>query len=344
MGPVIDEYPIYENRTVSAGEHHPWEEHALYNQKPIPQNLQDSLEYYRSVSFVVVKDGQLVHEQYWDGWNEATLSNSWSMAKSIVSVLIGMAIDDGYIQGVDQKVGDFIPEFTEGKNADLTIEHLLKMSSGIPFDEHYMNPFGYMAKALYGNNLRSITLDYDVETEPNTVWHYTGGNTLLLSFIIKKATGIEVSEYASRKLWRPLGAKHDALWSLDHKGGDEKSFCCFNSNAKDFARIGQLYLQKGQWRGKQLISSDYVAASISPMMKPDKYGIPADHYGYAWWLGNHQGMPFFFARGIKGQYIFVFPEKNLVAVRLGHTRSKYNVKKHPTDVYAFLDAALAVSE
>jgi CubicO group peptidase (beta-lactamase class C family) len=252
-----------------------------------------------------------------------------------------MALDEGKIKSVDQPVSDFLPEFKEGDNSKLTIKHLLTMSSGINFDEDYVNPLAYPAQSYYGSDLKKLTYGYKLRDEPGKEFIYLSGNTELLSFVLEKATGKTLSEYASEKLWKPLGAKNSAFWSLDHKNGLEKAYCCFNSNATDFARIGELYLDSGKWNGQQLISTQYVLNSITPA-DLQSGSAKNDEYGYSWWLiPDYKGHRIFYARGILGQYIICIPDKKMVVVRLGKKRKIRNDKApHPADVYLYIDAAL----
>ena len=125
-----------------------------------------------------------------------------------------------------------------------------------------------------------------------------------------------MSEYASEKLWQPLGAEHPALWSTDKNNGNEKAFCCFNSNARDFARIGQLMLDSGKWKGMPIIDSAFYVQSVTACNIPDDDGLDCDYYGYQWWI-RPEFPGVFYARGILGQYIIVIPSKKTVLVRLG---------------------------
>lgn len=340
-GPSINEFDIFENREVAAGTEQKWNHLKNYNTGKIPAALEAHFSEMQTVAFVVVKNDSLAHEQYWDGFGPDSKSNSFSMAKTFVSVLIGAAIDEGKIKSIDQPVSDFLPEFKEGDNSKLTIKHLLTMSSGINFDENYVSPFAYPAAAYYGSDLTKLTMGYKVTEEPGKTFIYLSGNSELLGFIIEKATGKKLSEYMSEKLWKPLGAKNAASWSLDHADGMEKAYCCFNSNAPDFARIGELYLDSGKWNGTQIINADYVAKSIAPADLKDVDGKQIDNYGYAWWLiPEYRGHRIFYARGILGQYIICIPDKKMVVVRLGKKREKRHGNDHPLDLYYYIDAAL----
>ena len=149
---------------------------------------------------------------------------------------------------------------------------------------------------------------------------------------------MKLSDYCSEKLWKPLGAKNPGFWSLDHNGGDEKAYCCFNSNARDFARIGQLYLKNGRWKGRQIVSEDYVKASIVPAdLVENDDGSKLTRYGYSWWMTDYKNWHIFFAEGMMGQYIIVVPDKNAVLVRLARNRAKEKINRLPADLYMYLN-------
>lgn len=329
-GPGIDEYGIFANRMVKTGSPQPWPVAKDYNKKSISEKYLKQIENYKTEAYVIIKNDSICYEQYWDGYSDTSHTNSFSMAKSIVSILTGIAIQEGKIKSVDEYVYDFIPAFKNGMDSLLTIKDLLTMSSGMSYAESYINPFAYPAESYYGDDIIASTLKYKVITEPGKKFIYQSGNSTLLGYIITIATGEKLSNYASEKLWRPLGAEYPAYWSLDHPGGMEKAYCCFNSNARDFARLGQLYLDSGKWRGKQIVPQNYVLASIRPAL--------SEHYGYNWWILNYKGYSIPYCRGILGQYIFVIPGRNMVVVRLGKKRGPVN-DNVPSDALLYLEAA-----
>jgi len=331
----IDDLDLFSTRTVKAGKGEPWAIGSDYNKKPLTPELRKTLEGYKSVAFVVIQDDSIRTEEYWDGYGDGAISNSFSAAKSIVSILVGIALDEGKIKSLDQPVCDFLPEFCHDDNQQLTIRHLLMMSSGLNFDEGYTSLFSPTTEAYYGTDLKEQMLKLKVVDPPGKVFNYMSSNTQLLSFVVEKATGSTLSDYASEKLWKPIGAEMDAQWSLDHKDGDEKAYCCFYSTAKDFARIGKLFLNKGKWNGKQVISEAYVDQCITPAPITDG-GQPNTVYGYQWWLTQYDGMKVIYARGILGQYIFVIPDLNLVFVRLGHIRGEKDADGQLLDVPVYL--------
>ncbi len=321
----IDDYKIFANRIVNTNNYIPIPESKTYNIK-LNTDLDNFLNKTNTTAFLVIKNDSIYSETYWDGYNQDSYSNSFSIAKSIVSILIGIAIDEGKIKSIDEKVTDFIPEYKYGYNSSLTIKHLLTMSAAFNWDESYSNPFSLTAKAYYGSNLKNIILHLKVIERPGVYFNYQSSNSLVLAYILEKATGKSISNYATEKLWIPLGAKHNALWSLDKENGFEKAYCCFNSNARDFARIGLLYLHNGIYNNKKIISEEYVKKSVEPIDLIDKNGNITNYYGYSWWLTSANNLKIFYAQGILGQYIFVIPDKNIVIVRLGEKTSSSSVK------------------
>jgi len=339
----IEDYRIFNNRTIIANNYQQWKISKNYNKKQIPAKYIKNFEEIETIAYLIIQDDSIKFEKYWDGYNDSSITNSFSAAKSIISLLIGIAIDDGYIKSVNQKVGDFFPEFNVGDNTKLTIKHLLTMSSGLNWKEGYSSLFSPTTQAYYGSNLNKLIFNLKVTEEPGLIYKYLSCNTQLLAFIVEKATKMSISEYASKKLWIPLGAKHNAYWSLDKKNGMEKAYCCFNSNAQDFARIGKLCLNGGIWNGEKIISKEYLDESFNPVIYlKDEEGSAVDYYGYQWWMVNYKGYKINYARGLLGQYIFMIPEKNTVIVRLGKKRSKDMINKFPADIYMWIDAALEI--
>tara|TARA_B100000886_G_scaffold335419_1_gene292458 strand:- start:90 stop:1250 length:1161 start_codon:yes stop_codon:yes gene_type:complete len=316
---TIEDIQFFETRIVASKNGKQWPEASNYNKTNITDKLRSRLVKNQSIAFVVIQNDSIRFEEYWGIGSRKSRTNSFSMSKSIVSILIGIAIDEGYIESVDQKIIDFIPEYKregENFNKDVTIKHLLTMSSGMSWEEDYYNPFGVTAESYFTKKLEQLMYHIDFNKKPGETWNYQSGNTQLIGIILARATGKTLSEYASEKLWIPMQATDDAEWMIDDINGTEKSFCCLNSNALDYARFGQLFMDKGNWKGQQLIDSTYVKASLSTDL--------TGHYGYSWWLYNTQfKYPVFCMSGINGQYVISIPKLDLVAVRLGHKDEKY---------------------
>jgi len=272
----------------------------------------------KTVAFLIIQNDTIQYENYWDEYDKSSIVPSFSMAKSITSILIGCAIDDELIKSVDEPVTNYIPELEENGFDKVTIENLLQMTSGLDFNEGYSNPFGDVATFYYGRNLRKAIKKMELESDPDQKFDYASGNAQLLGLILERSLKDKtISEYLEEKIWKPLEMEYDASWSLDRKkNGLEKTFCCINARARDYAKIGRLYLDKGNWNGKQIISENWVNQST----KLDTTKGSAWYYQYQWWLPTKTGD--FMAKGILGQYIYVNPTKDLIVVRLGKKEGK----------------------
>ena len=341
--PDIDDMPYFDVRKVAAGTYTALDLSEYYNRLKLLPDEQAWSDSMGTTALLVFRRDSLLFEQYREG-NEITLSNSFSMAKSITSMLVGIALEEGFIRSIDDKVGDYLDAYRTGMDTLVTIRHLLDMTSGIPFGESYSSPLGYMAKSYYGKDLTATTLDYHVQKQPGTLWAYEGGNTVLLGMILTKATGMSVSDYCSTRLWSRIGAEQDAYWNLDDKNGIEKTFSGFYASARDFSRLGLLFMHDGVWRGDTIISPDWVRASIIPHGVSDEKAEPCTWYGRQWWIGEHAGHSFFACRGLRGQYVVCIPDLDLVVVRLGHTQSKERINHMPTDLYRCIDMAMRISQ
>ena len=354
LNPKIDQYTIFENRMVKADDPHPWEFAPDVEKKQISPEFTPDFKKYETVAFVVVQNNKIILEQYWKNYSPLSMTNSFSMSKSIISLLVGCAITDGYIKNVEQPVSDFLPEWTSFEGKTLTIKDLLTMSAGVEWDESYSSLFSKTTQAYYGKDLWKLALTEKMVEKPGVRFNYQSGVTQILAFILNKATGKNITDYASEKLWTPIHAEEDALWSLDHKDGMEKAYCCFNTNARDFARLGQLILNNGDWDGIQVVDSNYIREATTPAtwlkytrkLLPGettfREPIPCSFYGYQFWLLNYQGLKIVNFRGMLGQYILVIPELDAVIVRLGKKRDKeYNVEQnYPKDIEIWLKAGI----
>jgi len=281
------------------------------------QPFEEFLEDHKTVAFLIIHRDTLKYERYFKGYDPARIHTSFSMAKSVVSMLIGCAIEDGFITSVEQPVTDFMPEMKKNGWDKVTVEHVLQMTSGMDFSESYVNPFGTAAKFYYGRRLYRNTERLKLKREPATQFEYVSGNTQLLGIILERAMRAKgdqrtMTQYLNDKLWQPLGMEHPSSWSIDRKnGGIEKAFCCINAPARDFAKLGSLYLHKGNWQGQQLVPADWVERST----RVDTTNGSAARYQYQWWLPSADGD--FMAQGILGQFVYVDPSRELVMVRLG---------------------------
>lgn len=341
-GPEIDELERFPYRTVQPGNPQPWPVSTSYGKVSPADSQLARMQGYETVSFLVIQSDSVLYDRYWENYTGTTPSNSFSMAKSILSLLIGCALTDGFIGSIEDPVALYIPEFASDERAGIRIRDLLTMSSGLAFDESYNSPFSWPARAYYGNDVNSLTLETTSAHPPGKLWKYKGGDTQLLGIILRKVLhGKSIAEYASQRLWAPLGAEATAYWSMDEMGM-EKVSCCYYAGARDFARLARLMMQGGQWNGRQLIDSSYIKSAIQPVSNKDEDGETVIKYGYQWWMMEHKGYPVFYMRGILGQYVFAIPELDLIVVRLGHKRDNNRINDLPIDIFLYLDAAFSM--
>ena len=338
--PDIDDMHRHELRKVPADSPLAWE--VADETYDLTSDDYDFAKLIESTAFLVVHDGKILCEQYWEGTDANTYSNSFSMAKSFAAMAVAHAHEAGLISSLDAPVCSYLPEYCADLDQKITIRHLLQMASGIDFGESYANPFGYQAKAYYGTRLTDVTLEYNASAEPGSVWKYEGGNSVLLALVLQKATGQRLSEYFAKHIWAPLGAEQDAYWNLDRENGMEKAFSGFYAGARDYARVGQMYLDSGLWNGSRILSKEWVEASTTPVMIPDVDGVPYEYYGLHWWLGELDGQPFYSCRGMRGQYIVCIPHLDAVFVRLGHDRIETYENGASLDLWRFLEITKSI--
>ena len=278
-----------------------------------PISFDQLLQKNKTVSFLVIRNDSILYEKYFKDYTNASAIPSFSVSKSFVSALIGIAIDEGSIKSVDQKVTDFLPDLKDPGFASISVSDLLNMRSGIKFAESYGNPFAAMPRFYYGTNLMKMIRKLKTKDHPDKYYDYQSVNTILLTLILEKATGVPANVYLQEKIWKPLGMEADASWNVDNKKNLViKSNCCINAHTRDFARFGRLYLNKGNWEGHQIISSDWIRETLSITNDSrDSQGYP---YKYHWRVMPDGQM---FAKGILGQYIYINPEKQVIIIRLG---------------------------
>ncbi|MDA7708381.1 beta-lactamase family protein [Flavobacteriaceae bacterium] len=335
----ITDYKYFENIEISkSNSPKPWPIHKNYNIKTETQNLKKIHTELGTVAYLIIKNDSIWHEKYYKGYNQNSYSNSFSMAKSIVSATMGKAIGDGYFESLDDKVGVYVEGYSEGYAADLTIGDLSSMSSGLDWDESYSDIFGVTAKSYITSQLNDFIKSRSIIEEPGKSFKYYSASTQLLAMTIEKATQKKISTLVQEWFVEPLGFENNALWQIDGNTNKSiKAYCCFNSNARDFARFGKLYKDFGKWNGIQILDSSFVAKSINPRFEK------SPEYGYGFWLGKINENNFFAMRGILGQYVIVVPNKNIIVVRLGEKNLEKN-NDRPKDFDIYLKEALVMLE
>jgi len=291
------------------------------------QALEQFLEETRTAALVVMREDRIVYEHYARGYDEYSMFNSFSIAKSIVGTLVGIAYSEGAVMSLDATVADYRPELATTAYGNVTLSRLLSMTSGVD-DPPSVLPG--RAQYYYGDDLHATIAH--ARTRGDTSWRYSEADAQVLGFVLAAATGTNVSTYLARKLWEPLGMEAPALWSLDREGGMEKAFCCISARARDFARFGLLYLNGGRWNGEQIVPEEWVARSVVPGVKvPDSYT-----HRHLWW--HPPGEPGdYYAYGHNGQYLYVNPATRTVIVKFSET-----TRQDPLEMFRVVSRALAV--
>ena len=335
----LEDYKNFDNQEIDIATPQSWANHKNYNSVKETSTLNELNETTRTVAYVIIKNDSIWFENYYDGFNEDSKSNSFSMAKSYVSGLMQKAIQEGYIKSLEQPVCDFLPSFCDGKAAKMTVGDLSSMSSGTNWDEAYYSPLSITTRAYFDDDLAKVMNGLKMDTEPGTSFKYASGDTQMLAMVIEKASGKKLYDFFEESFWKPLGAENETLWQVDSEDHDlVKAYCCIASNAKDFARYGKLFKNHGKWNGKQILDSAFVAKSITPRFSNGQM------YGYGWWLADFNDKEIFYMRGHLGQLVIVIPEDDVIIVRLGHTIAKAKENAHSSDFYTFIDEAYEMLE
>lgn len=276
-----------------------------------------------TTGLLVLKEGVILFEEYYLGNSEEQQHISFSVAKSFVSALLGIALDEGKITSIEQAVTDYVPELKGTGYDEVRIKDILQMSSGVKFNEDYadfnsdINRFS--RATAFGTSLDEFSASLVREREPGTYHHYVSIDTQVLGMLLTRATKRSLSEYLAEKIWQPLGMEYPLYWLKDDDGM-ELALGGLNVSMRDYAKLGWLYLNKGKWGDKQIVPRQWVIDSVtpdSPRLMPGENNpesSSSDGYGYQWWvpLGADDE---FAARGIYSQYIYVDPDQNLVIVK-----------------------------
>ncbi len=313
----ISDYEYFDNREVKSSKPQPWALHNEYNKKYESNKLKKLNEDRKTKSFLVIKNDSIIFEKYYLGHKQTDISNTFSVSKSIVTSMMGKAIMEGKIKGLNQYVSDFYNEYEKGLASELTIGNLASMSSGMQWSEKYYNPINITSESYFTDDLRSVILRQKIENKPGQNFRYSSGDTQLLAMVIEKATGTTLSDYLIQKFWIPMGAETTALWQIDsEKSGMEKAYCCISATARDIAKFGKLYINKGKWGDTQILDSTFVKLSLKPVFDETPF------YGYGWWLYEYEGKKVFTMNGHRGQFVISFPDENIIIVRQGEDNKK----------------------
>ena len=331
----IDDLKYFDYETIKSPlEKSPWAE-SEDKTTNFSKEFEDYNKKMRTAAYIVIHNDTIIGEKYYEDYSVNSSTNSFSMAKTLVSLMMAKAFEQGYINSLEDKVIDYIPELKGEFANDVKIIDLAAMASGIDWDEGTSNPFSPVAKQYFYEDLDKLMLDQKFIDEPSKTFKYSSGNTQILSMVIENATGMETKDYFEKEFWFKINPDNDAYWQIDSKeSGNVKSFCCLHSNARDFSRLGKLYIYNGSWNGSQIIDSTFIQKSTKPYLDDFR------EYGIGVWLSDYKDLKISLMSGHQGQYVIMIPEKKLIITRLGERDVDLGRAGVSPDVLVYIDEAL----
>ncbi|HKK41454.1 MAG TPA: serine hydrolase [Bacteroidales bacterium] len=304
-----------------------------YRKETYRSSLKDLLISTETTSFIIVKDGNILFEEYFNDYSRNSVNTSFSVAKSFTSALVGIAIDEGHIGSINDRVIDYIPELKVKVSQDLTLKHLLMMSSGLYYNSSLYPWSDEPASYYYPDIQRLVLKRTKQEDEPGRYFKYVNYNTILLGIILNRSTGMLPYAYLQEKIWKPLGMEFEASWNLDSRKTDfPKMESGINAGSIDFVRFGMLFLNNGKWGERQIIPEKWVRESSEPFAPKDSdyytgrnfypytmfFNDKNLYYKYCWWgIRSNDGSYDYTAIGVLGQFIYISPRKKILIVRNG---------------------------
>ena len=335
----IDDYKFFDNVEIKKSDSlFEWPKHNLYNQIGSSKTLDSVHKKNETVAFLIIKNDSIIKEDYFLGYDENSMTNSFSMSKSIISFLFLKSVEQGTIPSLNSKLSDYFPAFNESNGGNVTLSDLSTMSSGLVWEENYKDLMGITAQAYVTKDLNKLMMGSKFSGMSGDKFKYLSGNTQLLAMAIEKANNSTIPELTYKWLWDPMGAKNDALWMIDSKEKNmTKAYCCLSSNAKDFAKVGLVYKNFGKINKQKIIDSSFVSMSIKPRFNSNPI------YGYGLWVGKQNNIDFFSLRGHQGQYVIVIPKEDVIIVRLGKRKSRgSDLNNHPSDFNLYITESLNI--
>lgn len=289
-------------------------------QNPHTVTLRQYLTKRKTLGFTIIRNDSILYEDYFRGYDKSSIVSTFSIAKSFVGLLVGIAIDKGLLKLTDP-ITNYMPELDANKLGTVTIEHLLRHTSGIKFKEAGHFYYGRNVLALYSKRTK-------LRTKPGTNFYYDNGNTQTLGIILERVFKKPLTKIMEEEIWKPIGAESPITWSIDSRSkGIAKAFCCLNGRLMDFARFGRIYMNNGNIGGKQIVSKNWLIQSSTP----DRNLGGIITYKYQLWLGP-KNYAYVYAAGLYGQYVVVYPPKNLIIVqfieRNAHKNADFKVFLH----------------
>ena len=313
-------------------------------------NLAESLDYFKSDGLIVLHNGNLLYENYWQGNSKDQPHISWSMAKSFLSALIGIAYYDGLIENLNDPITKYLKDFIGTGYENVPIKDILQMSSGVVFNEDYGDPnsdINKFARAVAeGTSMRDFAKTLKNGKVPGTFNHYVSIDTQMLGMLLEEVTGKPLAETLQEKIWNKIGMENNAYYMVDDTGM-EWALGGLNATLRDYAKFGLLYLNRGNWKGQQIVPQDWVDASHvanEPHLQPGNNSLSSSDwgYGYQWWIPGFPNTDYL-AAGIYNQYIYIDPITNVVIAKTSSNYKFNEERQYSKDAHVAIFRAIAQS-
>ena len=313
--------------------------------------IQEAIDYFNTDGLMILKDGEVLYENYWNKNKENSRHIIWSVSKSFLSALVGIALDEGLIDDINDPIIKYLKDFEGTGYEGVSIKNLLQMSSGIAFNEDYGDPDSdinrYARVTATGTSQREFAKTLKNSREPGTYNHYISLDSQMLGMLVAEVTNMTVKEYLYEKIWSQIGMQDDAFYLTD-KQEVEMSLGGLNVTLRDMAKFGQLYLNKGNWNGKQVVPAEWVSNSTVPLGKHvqpnagDQFTSDAWGYGYQWWIPG-PGVSDYTAHGIYNQFIYVNPESGVVIAKTSSNFNFIEERQYTKDAHIAIFRAISKS-
>ena len=312
--------------------------------------LSEELEHYKTDGLIVLHNGNLLYENYWNNNSANSKHIAFSVTKSFVSALVGIALDEGLIDNIKDPITKYLPDFKGTGYEGVRIKDILQMSSGVDFNEDYADPKSDINRfgraTARGSSFRDFAKSLERGREPGTYHHYVSIDTQVLGFLLAEVTGMPLKEYLYKKIWNKIGMEDDAFFIVDNNGV-EMALGGLNATLRDYAKFGELYLNRGKWNGEQVVPASWVDASHTtdgPHLKPGESELSSSPWGYGlqWWVPGFPDTDYT-ASGVYNQYIYIDPLTNVVIAKTSSNHRYTSEKEYSKAAHVAMFRAIAES-
>tara|TARA_B100001094_G_scaffold324648_1_gene377584 strand:+ start:160 stop:1365 length:1206 start_codon:yes stop_codon:yes gene_type:complete len=314
------------------------------------KSFAEGLDHFKTDGMIVLHEGNLLYENYWNNNSADTKHIAFSVSKSFLSALVGIALEDGLIDSIADPITKYLPDFNGTGYEGVSIKNILQMSSGVEFNEDYADPNSDINKfgraVAKGSSFRDFAKTLKQSKEPGTYHHYVSIDTQVLGFLLAEVTGMSLQDYLHEKIWNKIGMEDEAYYIVDNLGV-EMALGGLNASVRDFAKFGQLYLNKGQWKGEQIVPEDWVNASHNtdgPHLIPGESELSSSVWGYGlqWWVPGFPDTDYT-ASGVYNQYIYVDPITKVVVAKTSSNHRFTAEKEYSKAAHVAMFRAIAKS-